>query len=189
MVRARLGRLAANVLVVAMLVLAAPAGAEEHGPAVLIPRPVYGNAPEAQRAVEVLALNTQAMQLFGQGKYNEAVAIQEKALALAERVLGPEHPDTLKSVNSLGNLYKAQGRYGEAEPLFKRALAASERVLGPEHPNTLASVASLGALYQAQGRYGEAEPLLKRALAGYERVLGPEHPNTLVSVSQSGRPL
>ena len=64
MVRARLGRLAANVLMVAMLVLAAPAGAE------------------AQGAAEVDALNEQVEQLQGQGKYKEAAAIAEKALAL-----------------------------------------------------------------------------------------------------------
>ena len=58
-------------------------------------------------------------------------------------MLGPEHPETLISVNNLAELYKAQGRYGEAEPLYKRALAASERALGPEHPDTLASVDNL----------------------------------------------
>ena len=99
MVRARLGRLAANVLMVAMLVLAAPTGAA------------------AQGAADVDALNKQVVQLYGQGKYKEAAAIAEKALALAERVLGHEHPDTLQSVNNLAVLYQAQGRYGEAEPL------------------------------------------------------------------------
>ena len=119
MVRARLGRLAANVLMVAMLAIAAPTGAE------------------AQGAADVAALNKQVVQLYGQGKYKEAAAIAEKALALAERVLGKEHPDTLTSVNNLACLYRAQGRYGEAEPLYKRALEASERVLGKEHPDTL----------------------------------------------------
>ena len=33
-----------------------------------------------------------------------------RALAGYERVLGPEHPDTLLSVNNLAELYRAQGR-------------------------------------------------------------------------------
>jgi CHAT domain-containing protein/tetratricopeptide (TPR) repeat protein len=153
---------------VAILTIAAPTGAE------------------AQRAADVAALNKQAVQLYGQGKYKEAAAIAEKALALAERVLGREHPDTLTSVNNLAEDYNAQGRYGEAEPLYKRALEAYERVLGREHPNTLTSVNNLAGLYHAQGRYSEAEPLYKRALAASERVLGPDHPNTLTSVSSLG---
>ncbi|MGO9483129.1 MAG: tetratricopeptide repeat protein [Rhodomicrobium sp.] len=167
---------------VAMLVLAVPASAEEHGPALYIPWPASGNSPEAQGAADVVTLNKQVIQLSSQGKYKEAAAIEEKALALAERVLGPEHPDTLKNVSVLAGLYARQVRYSEAEPLFERALAASERVLGPEHPDTLKSLMNLASLYRAQGRYSEAEPLFKRALAASERALGPEHPDTLKRV-------
>ena len=46
----------------------------------------------------------------------------KRALAESERVLGPEHPDTIAIVNNLAGLYQAQGRYKEAEPLLKRAL-------------------------------------------------------------------
>ncbi len=141
MVRARLGRLAAHVLMVAMLAIAAPTGAE------------------AQGAADIDTLNRQAVQLYGLGNYAEATVVAQRALTLAERVLGKEHPDTLTSVNNLAELYQAQGRYGEAEPLYRRALEARERVLGKEHPNTLISVNNLAELYRAQGRYGEAEPL------------------------------
>ncbi len=98
-------------------------------------------------------------------------------------MLGPDHTDTLTSVNNLAELYRAQGRHSEAEPLFKRALTARERLLGPEHPQTLISVNALASLYQAQGRYSEAEQLYRRALAARERVLGPEHADTLMSVN------
>jgi tetratricopeptide (TPR) repeat protein len=73
------------------------------------------------------------IQLYGQGKYKEAVTVAEEALALAERGLGKEHPNTLTNVNNLALLYQAQGRYPEAEPLYKRAIEARERVLGKEH--------------------------------------------------------
>jgi hypothetical protein len=63
--------------------------------------------------------------------------LYRRVLAVSEKVLGPEHPDTLASLNNLANLYQAQGRYGEAEPLYRRALAVMEKVLGPEHPDTL----------------------------------------------------
>jgi tetratricopeptide (TPR) repeat protein len=158
------GQLAANVLMVVMLA-AASAGAM------------------AESADEIAALNRQVVQLYGQGKYKEAAATAEKALPLAERALGKEHPNTLASMNNLALMYQIQGRYKEAEPLYKRVLEAYERTLGKEHPETLKSVNNLAALYHDQGRYKEAEPLYKRALEAYERTLGKEYPDTLVSVN------
>ncbi len=140
----------------------------------------------AQNAKDVQALNLQVVQLYNQGKYAEAFAVAKRALSLAEAALGPQHPDTLSSINDLGILYQAQGRYGEAEPLYKRALEGYEAALGPRHPYTLRSLNNLGFLYNTQGRYSEAEPLLKRAAAGYEAALGPQHLDTLGSISNLG---
>jgi len=105
------------------------------------------------------------------------------ALMLSERALGPEHPQTLTSVNNLAYLLKTTGDYAAAEPLYRRALDASERVLGPEHPDTLISVNNLAALLESTGDYAAAEPLYRRALSVREHVLGPEHPRTLTSVN------
>ncbi len=137
----------------------------------------------AQALDEVNALNKQVQQLAGQGNYQEASALAEKTLSLAERVLGKEHPGTLTSVNNLAALFQDLDRLAEAEPLHKRVLEAYERVLGKEHPETLISVSNLALLYKAQGRLAEAEPFFKRALESRERTLGKEHPDTLKSVN------
>jgi hypothetical protein len=42
--------------------------------------------------------------LDNQGKYEEAEAINRQTLAQKERVLGPEHPDTLASMARLARL-------------------------------------------------------------------------------------
>jgi len=117
------------------------------------------------------------------GNYGAAEPLFRRALEALERVLGPEHPHTLTSVNNLAQLLNAQGNYGAAEPLYRRALEARERVLGPEHPDTLTSVNNLAELLRTQGDYGAAEPLYRRVLEARERVLGPEHPDTLNSVN------
>ncbi|CAG8882505.1 unnamed protein product, partial [Penicillium egyptiacum] len=41
--------------------------------------------------------------LESQGKYEEAEAIHRRTLQDREKVLGPEHPDTLTSVSNLGS--------------------------------------------------------------------------------------
>jgi hypothetical protein len=59
----------------------------------------------------------------------------ERTLADRERVLGPDHPDTLASQNNLADAYESAGRLTEATALLERTLADRERVLGPDHAN------------------------------------------------------
>jgi tetratricopeptide (TPR) repeat protein len=132
---------------------------------------------------EAVQLNAQVMKLYAAGRFGEAIPLAQKALAIREKALGPEHPDTASSLNNLALLYEATGAYAQAEPLLKRALAIGEKALGPEHPNTATSLNNLAGLYEAMGAYAQAEPLLKRALAIGEKALGPEHPNTATSLN------
>ena len=85
--------------------------------------------------------------------------MHEQTLAARERVLGPDHPDTLHSRNNLAIAYQDAGRTDEAITLHEQTLAARERVLGPDHPDTLASRNNLAIAYQAAGRTGEARKL------------------------------
>ena len=69
--------------------------------------------------------------LQSQGDYAAARPLFERALAIREKALGPEHPDTATSLATLAILLQAQGDYAAARPLFERALAVREKVLGP----------------------------------------------------------
>jgi len=111
----------------------------------------------------------------------QAIVAGEPLAADCERVLGPDHPDTLNSRNNLAAAYWAAGRAAEAIPLHQQTLADRERVLGPDHPDTLTSRNNLALAYQAAGRAAEAIPLHQQTLADRERVLGPDHPDTLNS--------
>ncbi len=96
-----------------------------------------------------------------------------------ERVLGPDHFDTLTARNNLAGAYEDVGRFGEAIELYERVLADQEQVLGPDHPDTLTTRNNLAVAYRSVGRFGEAIELFERVLAEQERVLGPDHPGTL----------
>jgi tetratricopeptide (TPR) repeat protein len=132
---------------------------------------------------EVQEWQRQAKTLQQQGKYLEAAQIQEKELAWTQQHLGPDHPDTATSLNSLAALYYSQGAYAKAEPLFLRALAIRKKALGPDHPDTATSLNNLAALYSSQGAYAKAEPFYLRALAIREKALGPNHPDTAGSLN------
>jgi len=75
----------------------------------------------------------------------------ERALAIWEKILGPEHPDTARSLNNLGFLLQAHGDLVGARLYYERALAIREKILGPEHPDTAVSLNNLGALLDSQG--------------------------------------
>ena len=92
--------------------------------------------------------------------YSSQAAI---ALAIWERVLGPEHPDVATGLNNLALLYDDQGKYAEAEPLYKRALAIWEKALGPEHPKVATSLENYAALLRKTGRGNEATKMEARA--------------------------
>ncbi|MFO0701109.1 MAG: tetratricopeptide repeat protein [Nitrospira sp.] len=125
-------------------------------------------------------LNAQVSQLFYQaGKAREAIPLAQQLLAIREKVLGPEHPETATALNTLGSLYHSVGEYEEARPLMLRVLAIREKVLGMEHPDTARSLRNLAEIYRVTGAHADAEPLFQRALAINEKVLGPEHPNTV----------
>ena len=107
--------------------------------------------------------------------YTRARPLYERALAIREKALGPEHPDTATSLNDLAQLLGDQGDLAGARPLFERALAISEKVLGAEHPYTATSLRNLARLLQEQGDLAGARPLHERALAIWARLRTPEH--------------
>jgi tetratricopeptide (TPR) repeat protein len=113
----------------------------------------------------------------------QAIVIGERLVAAQERVLGPDHPDTVSSRHNLAVAYWTAGRLDEAISLDEQNLAGRERVLGPDHPDTLNSRNNLAIPYRDVGRLDEAISLHEQTLAARERVLGPDHPDTLNSRS------
>ena len=110
----------------------------------------------------------------------KAIAIRKQLVADRERVLGPDHPDTLIAKVKLQELvYMENVIILGLNPEAKKQLAADcARVLGPNHPDTL----SILALNQCYSWTGSGECLSMQAerqlAADCERILGPDHPAT-----------
>jgi len=67
------------------------------------------------------SLQNLALLYASQGRYAEAEPLYQRSLAIAEKVVEPEHPSMGQCLNNLAELYRAQGKYAEAEPLYQRA--------------------------------------------------------------------
>ncbi len=137
-----------------------------------------------QMARESSKRTQQIAQLYRQGRYQEAIPLAERSLAIREKALGSHHPEVAESLNNLAILHYALGDYAQAGPLFKQALAIREKVLGSYHPEVAESLNDLAILHYALGDYAKAGPLYKRALDIREKALGPSHP--LVATGLNG---
>ncbi|HEY0602926.1 MAG TPA: FxSxx-COOH system tetratricopeptide repeat protein [Herpetosiphonaceae bacterium] len=112
------------------------------------------------------------------GLYPEAQRYFECALAIQERVLGCEHPDTALSLHNMGVVLRAQGQYARARIYHEQALAIRERLTGKVHPDTAWSLYCLGKVLREQGDFTGALRYYERALAIREQVFGREHRDT-----------
>ena len=116
-----------------------------------------------------------------------SLGMSQPALCLTDSVtracdaLGPHHPDTLASRNSLAGAYRPSGRLDKAIALYEQTLEDSIRGLGTDHPSTLTSRFNLAGAYRASGRLEEAITLYEQTLEDRTRILGPDHRSTLMS--------
>ena len=110
---------------------------------------------------------------YRRAAYSAAERLVRRVLAIREKALGPEHPDTAESLNHLASLLRVQGDLAAARPLFERALAIREKALGPEHPNTSRARCNLAKLLSASGNASEALSLLRTHSVPMKRFSAP----------------
>jgi tetratricopeptide (TPR) repeat protein/transcriptional regulator with XRE-family HTH domain len=144
----------------------------------------FGGGGEELPAAELFTATGHALQYAGD--LRAAGPWYERALAIVERVLGPNDPRTATSLTSLAEPLWAQGELAAARSLLDRALAIRERALGSCHPDTALSLDNLGAVLWTQGDLAAARSLFERALAIQVQVLGPDHRDTAQSLNNLG---
>jgi tetratricopeptide (TPR) repeat protein len=127
-------------------------------------------------------VNQAGYYLYERAEYLQAEPLFRWALAIREKVLGPEHPDTISSLNNLAGILVPLRELDKAEPLLRRALAICKK-FAPELPLTATSLNNLASVFEDQGKFKEAEILYRQALAIREKALGPKHPDTATSLN------
>ena len=111
---------------------------------------------------------------------------------MCERVLGPEHPDTLTARHDLAGWTGEAGDPAAARDLYAALLPVRERVLGPEHPDTLITRRQLARWTGEAGDPAAARDLFAGLLPVRERVSGagapghPDHPGSPRPLDRGG---
>ena len=117
----------------------------------------------------------------------EVLEMAESAAEGLERTLGPDHPDTLDTLEQPrpgvpGRRQAARGdRPARAGPRRPDRRAGRRPPRHPHHANNLA------VAYRDAGRLPEAIALLERVRDARDAKLGPDHPDTLTTLEQPRR--
>lgn len=102
----------------------------------------------------------------------------------SERLLGPDHPDTLVAAGQLADALVATGQHGDAVQCARWVLDGRDRVLGPGHPAAVAAMISLGRALAGSGQPGEALRVLRDAAARSERAYRHGDPQALAVLDE-----
>jgi eukaryotic-like serine/threonine-protein kinase len=123
---------------------------------------------------------------FNLGLFGRAHDLAQRALGIRMKLLGPDNPQTLETLDQIGSVLEREGKPAEAEKLDRQTLASELRVLGPEDPLTLMTMGRLAVAMLSQGRYADAEKLDREELAIATRTMGPDNPTALAAMAQLG---
>ncbi|HEU4389881.1 MAG TPA: CHAT domain-containing tetratricopeptide repeat protein, partial [Blastocatellia bacterium] len=127
--------------------------------------------PDVATAINNIAANYRL-----KGEYEKAEPLDQRALEIRMKALGPDHPLVAYSLNNLALIQEARGDYDKAEELYQRSLDIKEKALGQDHPDVAATLNNLATLSRERGDLDKAELLLQNALDIKVRALGPDHP-------------
>jgi tetratricopeptide (TPR) repeat protein len=136
-----------------------------------------------QPAAEAYIRKTMGLSYWHLGEFGPALRQTERALALNRQFLGPDHPETLGTMNNLGLVLRALGQFEEARKVHEEALQLQRHVLGPEAPMTITSMHNLASTLRILRRLPEARTLAEETLELQRRVQGPEHRHTLTTMN------
>lgn len=120
------------------------------------------------------------------GLYDLAKSELKAAIELQTKVLGPDHLETLDTINAMGRLEYKLGHYAEAGAIHRRVLEQETLMQGAEHPTTLWTMYNLAKALDRQSNFEEAEKVYRLNVTLRTKVLGPNHPHTLVSTNSLG---
>ncbi len=122
-----------------------------------------------------------AIVLHDRGHLDDAELIFRGVLGERQWSFGPNHPETLRTLSSLGSLLHIQGSLTEAEHMLREVEAAYCDMLGERHPRTLTARNNLAnALFDSRSSV-DAEEIYRTVLATQLEALGPSHPETLTT--------
>ena len=141
------------------------------------------DAQRTSRLQDAAAAHERAQSLLENGRYLDAVAPAQQALAIREQILGPTHEEVVTALTTLGLIHATLIELTQAKPLLQRALEIRRSALDSNDPKVGESLTNLATVMYAAGDFTQAIQTLEQSLEIRERALGHSHPDVAVTLS------
>lgn len=148
---------------------------------------------QSPRSEEVKSLEQQFDQMFSESRFDEALTVGERALAIVEKELGREHPDVVVYLLRIASVYTMKDDAARAQSLYKRVALIREKArtqeeakLEAQYPG-LKEAQSLDEQFDklvGEGKNGEVLSVAERAVALHIKAQGPEHPDVAKALAR-----
>src|SRR5262249_29982280 len=135
--------------------------------------------PEVARARHMLAQS-----LYDEGKYDDALAMLERARTDLEHVFGTNDAALTPTLLEIGTLYTALFHDREALVISERCRDVDERVYGHDHPSALKDRLNVGSSLLALERHEAAIAAFREVIDTGTRTIGAQTP--LVAAAEIG---
>jgi serine/threonine protein kinase len=128
---------------------------------------------EGEPAVRARLLRVMGRTHVSLGLYEEARPMLQEAVAIQERLLGPDSPELVETLNRLGALQAFTREHSGADSTLRRSLAIAEGSLPPFDDRKGFTLYLLGLNKLHSGDPMGARPYLERSVVVRERAFGP----------------
>ncbi|MCU0649335.1 MAG: tetratricopeptide repeat protein [Gemmatimonadaceae bacterium] len=109
------------------------------------------------------------------GQHDSARVYYEEALALVQRVFGPEHVETADGLHNLATAVQAMGDRDSSIALLERALAIRRATYGALSGPVANTLMTIGNAHNIARAYRESLPWYREAITVYDAVLPSGH--------------
>ncbi|WP_373317978.1 FxSxx-COOH system tetratricopeptide repeat protein [Virgisporangium aliadipatigenens] len=134
-----------------------------------------------QDARTLRSISNVARDLYGLGRYAEALETQRLSLPEYVALLSPDHTDVLQANRTIAIALRKTGRYGEALTHARETYEAFRTRFGPDYEHTLSATMTFANTLRTVGQFTEAKKFADEGVEAYVRVLGERHPLTLAA--------
>jgi eukaryotic-like serine/threonine-protein kinase len=129
-----------------------------------------GSLEEAETLTELMGVAVYRSRL------HDAVSYQQRALAIRDSILGPDHKGTLEAQVAYARALRRAGRTEDAVRLLREVMARAQRPSAPRDFDASDPILLLASILdETRGSLEEAESLVRQALAMRRRMYGSYH--------------
>ena len=149
------------------------------------------HADKVAVAKEAMAVLFRKLALYARGKGEFRLALEQtqRAIALFEDTLGPDDPQTARTLGDLSLIHEHLGDFDRARVAGDRAVEIKMRTFGDRHPETAITLGDLGNIMLDLGDAPAAREAQERVLEIYLHAYRPDDHRVGVTLSNLGNAL